>query len=82
MALQKSAFPLDGSSTAPSSPPGHATPTPVSTETSTSKAHAPLNMFAAVERGTARTPWEFSIPRSSLENEGCTGARKTNHLPR
>ena len=60
---------------------GTATPTHPSTSRQSYKAFDSISMFAAVERGTARTPWEFSIPRSSLENEGCTGARRQLRSP-
>lgn len=60
---------------------GTATPTHPSTSRQSYKAFDSISMFAAVERGTARTPWEFSIPRSSLENEGCTGARRQLQSP-
>ena len=60
---------------------GTATQTHPSTSRQSYKAFDSISMFAAVERGTARTPWEFSIPRSSLENEGCTGARRQLQSP-
>lgn len=33
-------------------------------------------MFAVIERGTARTPWDFSHSRGEFENNGVSGEER------